>query len=106
MTQPSLRVVGLVCEYQTTSPLGLQAWPPRQSWRLESAARGARQTAYQIRAGGDPDALAADLGAGWDSGRVATDESLFQNYGGAKMQSGQRAYLKVRVWDGQTMTSR
>ncbi|MEP7357512.1 MAG: glycoside hydrolase family 78 protein, partial [Anaerolineales bacterium] len=87
------------------NPIGLDAWPPRLSWRLESPERDVRQTACQILAAADPQQLDADDGALWDSGRVETDASLFQAYGGARLKSGQRVYWKVRVWDGQGQAS-
>ena len=38
---------GLRCEY-LTDPVGIDVPQPRLSWVLEHAARGERQTAYQI----------------------------------------------------------
>src|SRR6476659_1764247 len=72
MPQSSLHVTGLTCEY-LKNPIGIDAWPPRLSWRLESPERDVRQIAYQILAAADPEQLAADAGALWDSGRVVTD---------------------------------
>ena len=104
MPQSSLHVTGLTCEY-LNNPIGIDPWPPRLSWRLESPERDARQIAYQILASADPQQLAADTGALWDSGRVVSDESIFQSYGGERLQSGRRCYWKVRVWDGQAAAS-
>ena len=68
-------VVGLRCEY-AHEPLGIDAPRPRLSWRLESARRGERQTAYQVLVASGVETLAKDRGDLWDSGRVASDQSL------------------------------
>ena len=61
------------------------------SWELRSDRRGARQTARQIVASGD--------GLAWDSGRVASGESVGVPYGGPPLRSRQRVTWKVRVWN-------
>lgn len=43
----AVTVADLRCEYRT-NPLGIDVTAPRLSWKLESKARGARQTAYQV----------------------------------------------------------
>ncbi len=94
----TLTPTGLRVEY-AENPIGIDAPTPRLSWRSTSAERHARQTAYQIQAA----ASEADLAAGrllWDSGRVASDRSLFVPYGGPPPTSGQRLVWRVRVWDG------
>ncbi|SEE56283.1 family 78 glycoside hydrolase catalytic domain [Jiangella alba] len=65
-------------------PLGLTVATPRLSWRLPSGAN--RQTAYRLRAGG------------WDSGRVASDQSLLVPYAGRPLRSGERLDWTVKVW--------
>ncbi|QXD15384.1 glycoside hydrolase family 78 protein [Rhodocaloribacter litoris] len=94
----TLTPTGLRVEY-AENPIGIDARVPRLSWRSTSTERNARQTAYQIQAA----ASEADLAAGrllWDSGRVASDQSLFVPYGGPPPVSGQRVVWRVRVWDG------
>src|SRR6185503_233836 len=44
----ALRVVGLRTEYKE-NPVGIDTRKPRLSWRLDSAARGVVQSAYEIR---------------------------------------------------------
>ena len=86
----TLRPVSLRCEYKT-NPLGIDAPVPRLFWTLDAAGRrDARQTAYQI---------VADEGALWDSGKVASSQSVHVPYGGPGLRSGQRVNWKVRVWD-------
>jgi alpha-L-rhamnosidase len=98
LTASPLRVIDLRCEY-LTNPLGLEVRQPRLSWRLAASARGARQTAYQVRVASDPRHLSAGRGDLWDSGQVASDQSLHRVYQGAPLASRQRACWQVRIWD-------
>lgn len=76
-------VGGLRCEYRE-DPLGVDADRPRLSWILD----GGRQTAYQV--------VVNDT---WDSGRVASDQSVGVEYAGRPLEPGMRHEWKVRVWD-------
>ena len=52
----------LRCEY-LKDPVGLDVAEPRFSWRMESPARGARQTARQIQVAADRSLL---ISGAWD----------------------------------------
>ena len=93
-----VRVTTLRCEY-AANPLGIDVRQPRLSWVLESTRRGERQTAYQVLVASTLDALAADRGDLWDSGRRESDQSAFVIYAGRALASRERAHWKVRVWD-------
>jgi hypothetical protein len=93
-----LRPVALRCE-SADAPCGVDAAKPRLSWALEGGARGARQTAWQIRAASGAEALATGRGDLWDSGRVASDETAHLPYGGTPPASSQSVFWKVRIWD-------
>ncbi|MFC5747435.1 family 78 glycoside hydrolase catalytic domain [Actinomadura rugatobispora] len=83
MTGPDgLRVEHLV------DPLGLTERAPRLSWRLPGGAR--EQVAYRVRG--------ETGGRAWDTGRVASDRSLFVPYGGPPLASRQRVTWAVKVW--------
>lgn len=88
----------LKCEYRT-NPLGIDVTKPRLSWKLDSAERGAVQTAYQILVSSTEDALGKDQGDLWDSGKVTSDQSVHIVYSGKSLQSRQRCFWKVRTWD-------
>lgn len=89
----------LLCEY-FRNPIGLDIQKPRLSWQVRSEKRGARQTAYQIVVGQQAPPVQEPLTAVlWDSGKVASDNSLHIPYGGPALQLGQRVYWRVRVWD-------
>ena len=91
-------VAGLRCE-QTVDPLGVDVPQPRLSWQLQSEQRGQVQTACQVLAASGLERLARDEGEVWDSGRGTSDETLGVLYRGRPLQSSQRVFWKVRVWD-------
>ena len=80
-------------------PIGLDVRQPRFSWIVNDHRRGARQTAYQMQvASTEADASAgkADI---WDSGTVASDQSVHVEYKGPALQSRKRYWWRVRLWD-------
>jgi alpha-L-rhamnosidase len=97
-TLASLAPDRLRCEY-LDNPLGIDTAQPRLSWVLESKQRAEAQTAYQILAASSEALLKANTGDLWDSGKVASDQTLHVVYAGKALGSCQRCYWKVRVWD-------
>jgi alpha-L-rhamnosidase len=93
-----LTVEKLSCEY-LDSPLGIDTPQPRLSWVLDSKERAQRQTAYQILVASSESLLKADRGDLWDTGKVASDQTLHVVYDGKALASSQRCYWKVRAWD-------
>ncbi len=94
----TLSVDGLRTEYRE-NPLGIDVARPRLSFKLRSDARGVRQSAYEIRVASSEAALRAGRDLVWTSGRVSSGASVNRVYEGPKLQSGQRCYWQVRVWD-------
>jgi alpha-L-rhamnosidase len=90
--------VSLRCEY-LVNPLGIHETAPRFSWRMNSAQRGEKQTAYQILVASSPEQLAKQQGDLWDSGKVKADQSAQVEYAGKPLHSRMRCYWTVRVWD-------
>ena len=72
---------------------------PELSWGFKASCPGDRQTAYQIQVAsatarfktGDPDL--------WDSGEVASGQSLYVPYAGKPLPGGANVCWRVRVWD-------
>ena len=93
-----LRVTNLKCEF-AVDPLGVDVAQPRLFWRVASDERGQRQTAWQILVALSPEALAADRGDAWDSGKTASDETTFVRYAGSRLASLQNVFWKARAWD-------
>jgi alpha-L-rhamnosidase len=97
--QSTVQPVYLRCEQQV-NPLGVGNTTPRLSWQLESAGsgtayRGETQSAYELMVG--TAAGASDL---WDSGKVASAQTVDVLYGGQPLTSGERCFWQVRVYDG------
>ena len=86
------------CEYQV-DPLGIDVMKPRLSWTLKSDERGQQQSAYQVLVASSFDALARDQGDLWDSGRVASDQTIHVEYAGKPLGSQSQCFWKVRAWD-------
>lgn len=82
---------------------------PRFGWQLvaaDSAARGLRQTAYQIRVANAPDELADGRQLLWDSGPVRSTSTVYVEYRGrAPLESDTDYWWTVRVWDGHDRVS-
>ena len=93
-----LKPVRLQCEART-NPVGIDTPRPRLSWILESGENGQRQTAYRILAASRPALLQAGQADLWDSGEVASDESVNLEYAGKPLGSGWRCYWLVQVRD-------
>jgi alpha-L-rhamnosidase len=81
------------------NPLGIDARTPRLSWIIEARRRGVSQSAYQVQVARDADAFSAGKECLWDSGKVASAQTLAIQYAGAKLGSRQRCYWRVRSWD-------
>jgi alpha-L-rhamnosidase len=82
----AINVSGLRCEF-AVNPLGIDAAKPRLSWLLTSSKRGQKQTAYQILAASDENKLQSGQADIWDSGKVASDQSIQVSYKGPTLSS-------------------
>ncbi len=87
------------------SSVGFDTGTPRLSWLLEGGGRGAKQTAYRILVAKTRGELAEDTGSLWDSGKVDSSGHHLIPYNGNPLESNQRCYWKVRVWDGRDQAS-
>jgi alpha-L-rhamnosidase len=92
-----VKVASLTCEHQM-NPIGIGARSPRLSWKLVSDRTGEVQTAYQITAASSTpvDIAKPDM---WDSGKIASDQSVLIPWAGKPLASGSQIFWKVRVWD-------
>jgi alpha-L-rhamnosidase len=88
----------LRCEY-AKNPLGIDTPQPRFIWILESNQRAQMQSAYHVLVASSAEKLRSDIGDKWDSGKVASEESVNVAYQGKALASGEKCYWKVRVWD-------
>jgi alpha-L-rhamnosidase len=97
LASPGVTPANLRCEYRV-EPRGIDAVQPRLSWTLASLERAQSQSAYQILVASSPAALEGGQTDLWDSGKVASGESLNILYAGKPLLSHQRCYWKVRAW--------
>jgi alpha-L-rhamnosidase len=88
----------LRCEH-LENPLAIEVSSPRLSWKVESNERGQRQTAYQIRVATSREQFLAGNADLWDSGKVASDQSIEVPYAGRRLESLQDCWWAVKVWD-------
>lgn len=88
----------LTCEYRM-NPIGIHSRNPRLAWKMTGNGRGRRQTAYQIIAAHSCQQLQEEKELCWDSKKVEKSESLGISYGGKSLESRERIYWRVRIWD-------
>ncbi len=93
-----LIVAFLRVEY-TEDPYGIDETEPRLSWVLKSDQRRQSQSAYHVLVASSPELLERDEGDLWDSGKVASDQSVHIVYKGIPLVSRMRCWWKVRAWD-------
>ena len=97
-----LKLADLSCEY-LSNPLGLDVVQPRLTWRMTAgtgnAERGQRQTAYRVLVASSERLLRQHQGDLWDSGEVASDQSVLVPYQGTPLRSGTACYWKVQIRD-------
>ena len=97
-------VNNLRCEY-AVRPLAIESHSPRLSWNTLFAGKDWEQSAYQVLVSTRSELLTKDTGDLWDSGKVVTDASIQIEYKGKPLESRQRCFWKVRVWDGAGVAS-
>lgn len=102
---PKLAVTNLRVEYKT-NPVGIVMTQPRLSWEIVSPERGTMQSAYRIQVASNEKALKRGKNLLWDSGKVESGQSNQVVYAGPGLQSGQRRYWRVRVWNQKNKDSK
>ncbi|MFZ5970280.1 MAG: family 78 glycoside hydrolase catalytic domain [Bacteroidota bacterium] len=75
------------------NPLGLEEKQPRFSWQLQSPRRNTLQHAYELKV------FNSRKQEVWSSGKVTSGQSRWVPYGGPALQSGEKYFWQVRVWD-------
>ena len=93
-----MQVTNLRCEY-LGNPLGADEPRPRLSWTLQSKERAQSQSAYRILVAGSRERLDRNQTDLWDTGKVASDQTIHIPYQGRPLQPHQECWWKVRVWN-------
>ncbi|HTF29717.1 MAG TPA: family 78 glycoside hydrolase catalytic domain, partial [Flavitalea sp.] len=87
------------------NPIGIDIRKPSFSWQLTGQERNLLQTAFEIRVGTNMATLSKGKNIVWNSGKVATDESLHNLYAGPELESAKKYFWQARVWDNKGKTS-
>jgi alpha-L-rhamnosidase len=82
-----------------SNPIGIGVKTPRFSWQLVSNKRNIKQTAYEIQVKEGNNTV-------WASGKVTSEASIFNKYGGSPLVSDTEYSWQVRVWDNQGNASK
>lgn len=95
-----LSIKELTTDYKK-NPIGIGNAKPCFSWKLFTANRGVLQTAYELRVGTNLDDIRHGKKLYWTSGKIDSEQSIHISYKGPALESRQRYYWQVRVWDNQ-----
>jgi hypothetical protein len=91
---------GLLCNLLTHPEKSLITDPkPDFGWIVNSSQPDEMQSACQILVASSLENLAGDKGDLWDSGKIASSQSINVNYGGASLHPSTSYWWKVRTWD-------
>lgn len=88
----------LRCEH-LMDPQGVDVATPRLGWIVTSAAHDQKQAAYHVIVASSADKLTQNQGDLWDSGKIASDQTIDVKYAGKPLQSNAICWWKVQVWD-------
>jgi alpha-L-rhamnosidase len=99
-TLPSRAIAAtdLRCDYRV-HPLDIDNPRPCLGWILHSVRRAERQTAYQILVATQAGKLVPGQADLWNSGKVASSNSVAAPYQGKALSSRAVCFWKVRAWD-------
>lgn len=95
---PELYVHDLKCE-NLKEPAGISTLIPRLSWKIYSEINGTSQSAYQIIAASAEELLDESRADLWNSGKIASEESVLVPWNGKQLRSGILCFWKIRIWD-------
>ncbi len=92
----------LRCDYRI-DPLGIDNVQPGLSWKMKAYGKNRSQSAYRITAAASADGFDGELL--WDSGKVQSGKSVGIVYGGQPLQSRERVFWRVQIWDEEDIPS-
>ncbi|HWW97003.1 MAG TPA: alpha-L-rhamnosidase N-terminal domain-containing protein, partial [Edaphobacter sp.] len=86
-----------------TNPIGIDTPTPQFAWQSDATTPNWMQSAYQLLVATDEKNLAPSKGDAkadiWDSGRIASSDSINIPYNGPALKPQTRYFWSVRVWD-------
>ena len=104
MTSSELPPVHLLCN-SLVDPLAIRTGPPALSWSDPDAIGSGPRSAYQILVASTTDALAANVGDVWDSGKCTDRGESEVLYEGRPLEPLSPFYWKVRTWSAAHLES-
>jgi alpha-L-rhamnosidase len=87
-----LRIIDERCEYEK-EPLLAASAKPRFGWTIDSDGRDVTQASYRLQVSTD----GAFASIAWDSGEIASDESVCVPYGGPALAPRTRYWWRARI---------
>ena len=93
----NVHVSSLTCNNKS-NPLGIDTMPAF-SWQLASDDRAQVQTAYQVQVATSNEKLENGTADVFDSDKVLSDQSAFIKLVLPELESSQRYFWRIRVWD-------
>lgn len=96
---------GLLCDLLNDNfpgymkPVRTSNQQPAFSWMITDSVPGIMQAAYRIIVSDNRDAINANTGNLWDTGKVITSGSVCQIYNGNRLLPNTQYFWKVKYWD-------
>lgn len=103
-TNDNFEVVDLKCEY-LENPLGIDVTTPRISWEINANKNDFKQKAYRVLAASNLKELNNNIGDLWDTDTVLSDQSIQIVYKGKELNSREKVFWKVKIWDQENKAS-
>ncbi len=93
-----MKAINLVCN-SNANPLGVDNLSPKLSWKLRSNQKETNQSAYQIQVATSKHGLSNADSLMWNTGKVASSDSILISYAGTALVSAHCYYWRVRAWN-------
>ena len=90
-------VTHLKCEW-LVNPAGIDVRQPRLSWQIQSDQRNVVQTACQVLVASGIEKLKKNEADIWNSGKIASEQSVNIQYAGKPLISGATYYWKIKIF--------
>lgn len=89
------QTVDLKTEY-LVHPIGIDAYQPRLSWRMNDISNDAKQSSYRILVDTDSSKLVSEQGSIWNSNWINDNQTL-SSYSGQSLQAFTKYYWRVDI---------
>jgi alpha-L-rhamnosidase len=90
---------------QMITPIGIDSPKPQFAWQSDATTQNWKQSAYQVQVATSEQNLATGKPDVWDSGRIASSDSINIPYAGPALKPQTRYFWQVSVWDNKNHNS-